>query len=389
MEKTRIKIGVLAICAVALTYMALSPVLASIGAEFQEVSETLVQMIITLPSFLFIVFSPLSGFLMGYVKKKYIALFGLFCYLIGGLFPFFFNSSIWELLAGSGIIGIGTGLLMPLINGFIVQYFERDEQAGLMGLNATCTALGALAFIFMGGQLAKFGWKYSYLAFILVVPIILIVLFCLPDGEPQKLEIQEDSKTKSKGQFEMNPYIFGLFIIGFIYFVTQNAYNTNSSAYVAEAAGAGTAMASVVTMANTIGGIVGGAMFRGINMKLKNQIETVTLAIVAAGFLLAYFVPTLPTIIIGSLMVGYGYALFNAGGTYLLAQNTRPDTNAFTVSVYLAFINIGAAISPVVVNVCAGLFGNGSASKFIFAGVVIAAVAAYSFVLNIKKGAIK
>ena len=386
MEKTRIKIGILSICAVALTYMALSPVLASIGAEFTGVSETLVQMIITLPSFLFIAFSPLCGFAMGYVKKKYIALAALFCYLIGGLFPFLFNSSIWELLAGSAIIGVGTGLLMPLINGFIVQYFKKDEQAGLMGLNATFTALGALAFIFIGGQLAKFGWRYSYLAFLLVVPIIIIVLFCLPDGEPQKLEVNETAANENaKGQFEMNPYIFSLFLIGFVYFVTQNAYNTNSSAYVAEAVGAGAGVASVVTMANTLGGIVGGATFKGVNGLFRNQIETFTLAIIAVGFFIAYFLPNLPAIIIGSLLVGYGYALFNAGGSYLLAQNTRPDTNAFTVSVYLAFINIGAAISPIVVNVCAGLIGDGAAKKFIFAGVVIAVVAVYSLVLNLKK----
>ncbi len=385
MNKTKIKVGILSICAVALTYMSLSPVLASIGAEFNGVSETLVQMIITLPSFLFIAFSPLSGFLMGYIKKKFIALVGLSCYLIGGLLPFFLNSSIWELLAGSAIIGIGTGLLMPLINGFIVQYFEKNEQAGLMGLNATCTALGALAFIFLGGQLAQFGWRFSYLAFILVIPIMIIVLICLPDGPPQKFEAEDGTYQKSKGQFEMNPYIFGLFIIGFIYFVTQNAYNTNSSAYVQEVAGAGAAVASIVTMANTLGGIAGGAMFKSINAKCKNQIETVTLAIVALGFFIAYFIPNLPVIIIGSLMVGFGYALFNAGGTFLLAQNTRPDTNAFTVSVYLAFINIGAAISPIVVNACAGILGSGPASKFIFAGVVIAAVAVYSCMLNIRK----
>ncbi len=385
MNKLKTKIGIMSICAVALTYMALSPVLASIGAEFSEVSETLVQMIITLPSLLFIAFSPLSGIAMGYIKKKYIALIALACYLVGGLFPFVFNSSIWELLAGSAIIGIGTGLLMPLINGFIVQYFEKSEQAGLMGLNATFTAVGALTFIFIGGQLAKLGWRYSYLAFLLVIPIILIVIICLPGGEPQRISEEAKEGATSEGQFEMNPYIFGLFLIGFIYFVTQNAYNTNSSAYVAEALGAGAGVASIITMANTLGGIVGGATFRGINSIFKNQIETFTLTLIAVGFFIAYFIPNLVAIIVGSLLVGYGYALFNAGGTYLLAQNTRPDTNAFTVSVYLAFINIGAAISPIVVNACASMIGDSAATKYIFAGVVIAITAAYSMILNIKK----
>jgi hypothetical protein len=120
-------------------------------------------------------------------------------------------------------------------------------------------------------------------------------------------------------------------------------------------------------------------------MKVKNQIETLTLFVIAVGFFIAYFVPTIVAIIIGSLLVGYGYALFNAGGTYLLSLNTRPETNAFTVSVYLAFINVGAAISPIAVNACAGLIGEGPAPKFLFAGIAIAAIALFSFMLNLKR----
>lgn len=385
MEKTKIKIGILALCAVALSYMAMTPVLASIGAEFSGVSETLVQMIITLPSLLFIVGSPLSGIAMSSVNKKKIAMFALTCYLVGGLFPFFFNSNIWQLLAGSAIIGVGTGFLMPLINGFIVQYFDKENQAGMMGLNATFTALGAMAFIFAAGQLAKFGWRTSYIVFAFVLVIIIVAFICLPAGEPVQAKEFANTNQKSTSKFEMNPYIMGLFIIGFIYYVMQNAFNTNSSAYVSEVLGAGAAVASIVTMANTIGGIVGGATFKGVSMKFKNQVETITLVIVAVGFLVAFLIQTLPAIIIGSLLVGYGFALFNAGGTFLLAQNTRPETNAFTVSVYLALINIGAAISPVIVNTCGGLIGNGTGPKYLLAAIIIVAVTIYSFILNRAK----
>ncbi len=82
---------------------------------------------------------------------------------------------------------------------------------------------------------------------------------------------------------------------------------------------------------------------------------------------------------------GLSLGLFNAGGTYLLAQNTRPDTNAFTVSVYLALINLGGAFSPFVVNFCAKILGGGVDIKFLFAGVVSVILVIYSLILNIKK----
>lgn len=383
MNKTKIKVGTLSICAVALSYMALSPIIASIAADFPGVNETLPQMVFTLPSFMFIGCSPLCGIAMTKIKKKTIAIGGLLCYLIGGLLPFFFHSSIWELLAGSAIIGLGTGFLMPLINGFIVQYFDKNERASLMGMNAIFTALGAMIFIFIGGQLARFGWRYTYLAFLLVLVIILIALICLPKGEPQKAETTD--ATEKSSAFEMNQYILGLFIIGIIYFIVQNSFNTNSSAYVIDILGEGPAMASMITLVNTIGGIAGGMTFKTITMKFRNQIETITMAVVAVGFFLTFFVHSNVAFIIGSILIGYGFAVINAAGSYLLSLNTRPETNAFTVSIYLALTNFGAAISPIVVNAGAGLFGQGAPAKFLFTGIVIAVICVYSFILNIGK----
>ena len=140
-------------------------------------------------------------------------------------------------------------------------------------------------------------------------------------------------------------------------------------------------------MANTIGGIIGGAMFKGLVMHFRNHIETVTLIAVGIGFLLPFFIPNFVALLIGSILVGYGYAVFNAGGTFMLAQNTRPDTNAFTVSVYLALINLGGALSPIIVNVCSGILGDGVSYKYLFSGSVILVVGMYSLFLNTKKNA--
>ena len=383
MNKLKIKIGIMSLCSVALSYMALSPIIASIGADFTGVDETLVQMVFTLPSLLFIIGSPLSGIAMSYINKKTIALFSLSCYLVGGLFPFFFNSSIWLLLVGSLIIGVGTGFLMPLINGFIVQYFDKNDRAPLMGMNAIFTALGALTFIFIGGQLSRFGWRYTYLAFSLVIVIIAVAGICLPNGEPQRAEGSE--KAGKASAFEMNLYILGLFVIGFIYFLVQNAFNTNSSAYAINVLGKDAAMASLVTMINTIGGIIGGMSFSRIAYRAKSQIETITLAVIAVGFFITFFIPSTVAFFAGSFLIGYGFAIFNAAGSYLLSYNTRPETNAFTVSVYLALINFGAAISPIVVNACTGFLGKEISIKFLFVGIVIAVISVCSYFLNVKK----
>ena len=152
-NKTKAKIGILTACLVSLCYMAYSPIIASVAAAFPDTELSLVQMIMTVPSFMFIVFSPLAGKLTQVIKKKLLVLIALALYFVGGMFPFFFHGNIWLILAGSVILGCGSGLLMPVINSIICDYFEMDERAQLMGLNATFVALGALLFIFVGGRL--------------------------------------------------------------------------------------------------------------------------------------------------------------------------------------------------------------------------------------------
>lgn len=377
-NKAKAKAGILVTCTVSLCYMAFSPIIAGMAAAFPDTDISLVQMVMTLPSFMFIVFSPLAGKLAQKVRKKSLVVVSLVLYLAGGLFPFFFHGNIWLVLMGSVVIGCGSGLLMPVINAIICDCFEEGERAQLMGLNATFVAIGAMLFIFVGGQLVSlFGqWHYCFLAFLLLVPVLAVALICLPDSKPAQKEEGAGSG------FEMNPYVAFVFIVGFLYFVLQNAFNTNSSLYISETAIGGAEAASMATMCNTLGGIVGGALFGLLVKKAKDQAQTAALALSGAGFLLAYFVRSLVPVLAGGVMVGAAFAFYNAVGTYLLAKYLKPENNAFTVSVYMAVINVGAALSPVVVNAVSGLAGQGTALRYLVCGVAVLACGVVSAVVN-------
>lgn len=375
-NKTAARIGILTATTCSLSYMAFSPVIASISAAFPETDVSLVQMIMTLPSLLFIVFSPLAGKLMQFVPKKSLAIGSILLYLIGGLFPFFFHANIWQILSGSVIMGCGSGMLMPVLNSIICDCFEDGERGQLMGLNATFVALGALLFSFVSGQLARLGWQYSFLCFLLLIPVLLISIKFLPQG------VTASAGSGKQGKFQISPYIAFLFIIGIVYFTMQNAYNTNSSLYISDMGIGNADTASTAVMCNTVGGIIGGICFGFLAAKSKQQIETVALAMSEAGFLLCFFLPSLLPILAGGVMVGFGFAVFNAAGTYLLSKSVKPENNAFTSSVYLALINLGAALSPVAVNGLSAVFGQGTAVRFLITGIVIAACAVVSIIVN-------
>lgn len=382
-SKLKVKVGILVTSTCSLCYMAFSPIIASMAAAFPDTDVSLVQMVMTLPSFLFIIFSPLAGKLAQKIRKKTLVLVGVAFYLIGGMFPFFFHNSIWLVLAGSVVIGCGSGLLMPVINAIICDNFELEERAQLMGLNATFVAIGAMLFIFVGGQLVSlFDWTYCFLAFLLMIPVLIVAWLLLPNEEAAQAEEQQTGSG-----FQMDPYIAFIFGIGFIYFVLQNAFNTNSSIYIDEICAGGPEAASLATLFNTLGGIIGGTVFGIIVKKLNDQIHTAALAIAGAGFLLAFLVRSLAPVLIGGALVGFAFAFYNASGTYLLSKYLKPENNSFTVSVYLAFVNVGAALSPVVVNNVSRVAGQGTAARYLVCGIVILLCAVGAAAVNLKHGA--
>ena len=129
---------------------------------------------------------------------------------------------------------------------------------------------------------------------------------------------------------------------------------------------------------------MGGLCFGFLAAKTKRQIETVALAMSGAGFLLCFFLPSLIPILLGGAMVGFGFAVFNAAGTYLLSKSLKPENNAFTASIYMAAINLGAALSPMVVNPVSDIFGGTTAMRFLVTGIVIALCALVSVPANLS-----
>lgn len=380
-SKTKAKLGILASNYGSLCYIGFAPIIADMAGAFPDTSLSLIQMIMTLPNFVMMIVSPISGKLSQHIRKKTLMLTAVALYFTGGIFPFFFHGNIFQILFGSALIGIGSGILSPMINAVICENFEGTERGSLMGMSATFVAVGGLSFTFVSGQLARLGWHYSFLLFLLLIPIFLIMLFCLPEGSVQR---PAGGKAGRSG-FEMTPYIGFLFGMGVVYFVMQNGFNTNSSLYIAEMGIGGADTASTVTMSNTLGGICGGMLFGFAVSRLDHQIETLATGLAAAGFFLAFLLPWLVPILGAAFLVGAGFAMFNAGGSYLLSKHLSPEANAFTMSVYISVINLGAALSPVVVNTLSSLFSGTSAIRYLVCGMTILVCTVTSFVVNKNK----
>lgn len=372
-QETKIKIGILVACSSTLGYMCITPALADITAAFPQVPLILSQLIITLPSFTLMVFSLVAGWSERRVGGKRLIVIGTSLQLVGGVFPFFIHSSIVGLLFSSAVIGAGLGLMMQATNSMICSIYSGSERSRMLGYNATCVNVGSLVFSFLGGQLSQFSWFAPYLAFLMMIPVLVISLRWLPH-EPKK----ENTLSEAHQQIpSASGGLPALFFIGALYFTAQNAFHTNSSLYIKELALGGAVVSSLVTGSNAVGGIIGGIVFGKLERRIGEQIQSVALVISATGFLLMISLPMISGIITGGALIGAAFAMINASGTWLISRRCVEEQQSKIIAGYLSVVNLFAASSPLLLSALSEItLGNSPRKRLCVACILIAVAAA-------------
>ncbi len=170
---------------------AISPALGVIAEYFAEASQTTIKLILTAPALTIIPFTFITSFLTSKLRKKTIVLIGLATYLIGGLGPQFMMS-IESIILFRLVLGASVGILMPLSESLIYDYFAGDERTQMMGFNQAFSNLGGIVTMLIAGWLAAYGWRLPFNVYLLGVVIFVLVYYFLPEGEPVQVPVTED-----------------------------------------------------------------------------------------------------------------------------------------------------------------------------------------------------
>ena len=102
--------------------LAVSPILGQLTTIFPYATELDIQMLTSLPSLLIIPFVLLAGKLAE--KRDFVRLLkvGLWMFAASGVL-YLFSDKMWQLMVVSALLGIGSGLIIPLSTGLVSRYF--------------------------------------------------------------------------------------------------------------------------------------------------------------------------------------------------------------------------------------------------------------------------
>ena len=167
-------VGIWSISALnALPGLAVSPILGKLSVIFPHSTELDIQMLSSLPSLLIIPFIILSGKLTEKVNEIRLLQLGLVIFALSGIL-YLLSNKMWQLIAVSALMGIGSGLIVPLSTGLISRFFIGKYRTKQFGLSSAITNVTLVLASILTGYLAEVNWHLPFAVYLL--PLISIVL---------------------------------------------------------------------------------------------------------------------------------------------------------------------------------------------------------------------
>lgn len=167
-------IGIFSISALnALPGLAVSPILGDLNKIFPDSTDLEIQMLSSLPSLLIIPFILLSGKLTEKVNNLLLLQVGLTIFGVSGVL-YLLSNKMWQLIAISAMLGVGSGLIVPLSTGLISRYFVGSYRTKQFGYSSAITNVTLVLATTLTGYLAEVNWHLPFLVYLF--PFISIFL---------------------------------------------------------------------------------------------------------------------------------------------------------------------------------------------------------------------
>lgn len=346
-------VSLMALAFVQLASSAVSPALANMSQAFPDVSPALIGMLSTLPSFLGIPCTLVCGKIVGKkVSYRTLAILGMVISLVCGIAPAFTNSFAL-MLVWRALFGMGYGIISPLMMPMVMANFEGGDIYRQTSMNAVSTNIGAVVFQMLGGYACNaFGWRATFIIYVLMLPSLLAALFLLP--EPPKQERHADEKKLSPAAIFSAAgkwcIFYLLHMILFYVSVLQTSNVVRSSGF------GGSDTAAIILSVVTGGGVLGGYLYKRIKSWGEHALTFAYLAL-ALGYLVLAICPNVWVMALGAVIVGIGFGI-NMPALQIFAGLAVPGYARSEAASYLnVFGSVGGFISSFVVTKIVELLG--------------------------------
>jgi MFS family permease len=346
---------------------AIGALVSEIGAAFPDISITMIQSLVTIPSIAQMLSILIGGAIAYRLGKKNLLLLGVVCFIAGGIGPMFVNC-YYAILALRLLVGVAVGLLQPLTGSLIADFFSGKERGTMMGLQSTTVGIGNAVFNLLIGILLIYGWKSTFIIYPVIGCIVLILSAVFIPSEKgvknEKEATSADSKEKMPGKvyvccvamFFFQMAVTSLFI-SLALSVSENNIGTSANS------------AFMITI-YSVGSLITGALFGVLYNSLKKNLGIISLTVSMISLWILGLTASLPSYYLGSLLLGFGFGSFMPFLITEANERTTVATSAMATAIVFFGNSLGNFAAPYVLGPLGRLIGSNSNSQFVVAAII-------------------
>lgn len=305
-------------------------------------------MLSTVPNIGIVIGLFVSPFLIKLMGEKATILTGLIITLVAGTFPMY-ATAYTPILISRFLIGAGIGLFNSLAVSLIPQFYSDDEEklATMVGYQNVMGSLGAAIASFLISWLLTISWHAAFAIYFLVIPVLILFTLFVPLPREKKTEVDQ---AKPKQKQTINGKVVLIAILMFFIFMFYMPMSFKIPALVVQEKLGTVSAVSALTGALNLVGIPVGASFGFFFKKLHDKIFPIGFTLVAIGFFMISMAVNFAMLAVGCLILGIGFGL---GVPYMynwLDWSAPANSVNLATTIVLVLVNVGCAISPMIIN---------------------------------------
>lgn len=375
-NNTGLKAAILTMSFIQMATNAVASILANIAAEFPEAAVTTVQYLMTFPNLMIVAVSVIAAGLAERISKRTLAATGLLLAAASGVLSFTVHGSIVILYVWAGMLGIGVGLVVPMANSLISDYFQENERDAMLGYQTGAANAGSMIMTYVGGILATIAWQFDYLVYLLAIPGLILTLMFVPK---QNVVTKSQAATEKK-KFKIEAHEVLFCIVAAVYMLMFYLGPTNIALYFSEKQIGNTMTAGTASSLLLLGGVLMGFFFGKLAEKIGKHTITLGFMALFIGYTLIYIKGQLVATYIGCVFVGMSNPLVMPQCMGSVVSEDKQRTTVM-MSVVFAIANLGTFLAPAITTISRiVMHAETAASRFAFAGIVTGILACVSFV---------
>lgn len=320
---------------------AVSPALGQIKAFYADVNPVLIQMILSLPALFIMITNLTFTKISKHINSKGIAILGLVLYVMGGVCGGLF-SNIYMLLVTRVLVGIGTGLIMPLSTGLLAYYFSSEKQGELMGYSSAMNNIGGIIGMSLSGFLSSLNWRYSFLVYLIGLLVMLFVVLFLP-----KAKMGNGESSINMSDLKSRRLIFiGMFLTQVIFYL----YITNFAVIGSIEGMIPASQTGLVMSAQTVGALLLSLVFGRIIKSMGSKVRILGAVLFGVSYFFLSIGSGYVMNVIALIVNGAGFGILVPYFNMVAVKNTDKEKSTGIMSVMSAAQYSGQFLSPLILS---------------------------------------